>query len=76
MEKIILVDVPSEIYNELRIIFINLFEKSGFKEIKINETVDFEKLYKLKRSIKIFLVLLKILMKLKTLSEILITFLL
>ena len=49
MEKIILVDVPSEIYNELRIIFINLFEKSGFKEIKINETVDFEKLYKLKK---------------------------
>ena len=49
MEKIILVDVPSEIYNELRIIFINLFEKSGFKEIKIKETVDFEKLYKLKK---------------------------
>ncbi len=49
MEKIILVDVPSEIYSELRIIFINLFEKSGFKEIKINETVDFEKLYRMRK---------------------------
>ena len=49
MEKIILVDVPSEIYSELRIIFINLFEKSGFKEIKINETVDFEKLYEMRK---------------------------
>jgi len=49
MEKTILVDVPHEIYPELRQIFVFMFEKSGFKDIKINETVDFEKLYKMKR---------------------------
>ena len=45
MEKIVLVDVPSQIYSELRNIFISLFENSGFKDIKINENVDFQKLY-------------------------------
>ena len=49
MEKIILIKVPSEIYSELRQIFIFLFENSGFKDIKISEVVDFEKLYKLKK---------------------------
>ena len=49
MKKIILVDIPSKIYPELRQIFIFLFENSGFKDIKINETVDFEKLYKMKK---------------------------
>ena len=49
MEKIILIKVPSEIYSELRQIFIFLFENSGFKDVKISETVDFEKLYKLKK---------------------------
>ena len=49
MEKTILVDIPSKIYPELRQIFIFLFENSGFKDIKINKTVDFEKLYKLKK---------------------------
>ena len=49
MEKTILVDVPSKIYPELRQIFIFLFENSGFKDIKINETVDFEKLYKMRK---------------------------
>ena len=46
MEKIILIKVPTEIYSELRQIFIFLFEKSGFKDVKINEKIDFEKLYK------------------------------
>ena len=50
MEKIILIDVPSKIYPELRRIFVSLFEGSGFKDIKINETVDFEKLYKMKKA--------------------------
>ena len=45
IERIILIDVPTQIYGDLRKIFINLFENSGFKDIKINETVDFEKLY-------------------------------
>ena len=44
IEKIILVQVPSEIYSDLRRIFVNLFENSGFKDIKINENVDFEEL--------------------------------
>ena len=46
MEKIILIEVPSKIYPELRKIFVFLFESSGFKDVKISETVDFEKLYK------------------------------
>ena len=46
IETIILVDVPSKIYGELRQIFISLFENSGFKDVKISENVDFEKLYK------------------------------
>jgi len=48
MEKTILVKIPSKIYPELRQIFIFLFKSSGFKDIKINETVDFEKLYKMR----------------------------
>ena len=48
IEKIILINVPTDIYPELRKIFVNLFEASGFKEIKINEKVDFEKLYSMK----------------------------
>ena len=49
MEKTILVDIPSKIYPELRRIFVFLFENSGFKDVKINETVDFEKLYKMRK---------------------------
>ena len=49
MEKIILIDIPFKIYPELRRIFVFLFENSGFKNIKINETVDFEKLYKMRK---------------------------
>ena len=45
MERIVLVDVPSQIYSELRSIFVSLFENSGFKDIKINEKIDFQKLY-------------------------------
>jgi len=49
MEKVILIKVPTKIYSELRRIFVFLFENSGFKDVKINETVDFEKLYKLRK---------------------------
>ena len=49
MEKIILIDIPFKIYPELRRIFVFLFENSGFKDIKINETVNFEKLYKMRK---------------------------
>ncbi len=49
VEKIILVNVPSEIYGELRKIFVTLFEYSGFKDIKISEKVDFQKLYDVRK---------------------------
>tara|TARA_Y100001958_G_C21053502_1_gene418815 strand:+ start:54 stop:473 length:420 start_codon:yes stop_codon:yes gene_type:complete len=49
IEKIILIKVPSQIYKELRKIFVSLFEYSGFKDIKINENVDFEKLYNMRK---------------------------
>jgi len=49
IEKIILIKVPSEIYSDLRKIFIFIFEQSGFKNIKINENVDFQKLYNMKK---------------------------
>ena len=45
MEEIILVEIPTEIYPELRKVFIFIFENSGFREIKIEEKVDFKKLY-------------------------------
>ena len=50
IEKIILISVPSEIYPELRKIFIFVFECSGFKDIKISNKVDFQKLYNLKKA--------------------------
>ena len=49
MEKIILIDVPTEIYPELRKIFVFLFENSGFKDVKISEIVDFKKLYEMRK---------------------------
>tara|TARA_Y100000992_G_scaffold34459_1_gene19324 strand:+ start:406 stop:852 length:447 start_codon:yes stop_codon:yes gene_type:complete len=49
IEKIILIDVPTKVYPEIRKIFIFMFENSGFKDIKINENVDFQKLYNLKK---------------------------
>ena len=49
IEKIILIDVPSKIYSELRNIFVFLFENSGFKDVKISEEVDFENLYKTRK---------------------------
>ena len=50
LEKIILVDVPSEIYGELRKIFVSLFENSGFKDVKISENVDFLTLYNMRKT--------------------------
>ena len=49
MEKIILIDVPSKVYHELRNIFVYLFENSGFKDVKISESVDFKKLYQMRK---------------------------
>ena len=49
IEKIILIKVPTDIYPELRRIFVFLFENSGFKDVQINNTVDFENLYKMRK---------------------------
>ena len=49
IEEIILINVPSKIYPELRKIFVFLFENSGFKDINISESVDFQKLYDLRK---------------------------
>ena len=49
IEKIILINFPSEIYPELRKIFVFVFESSGFKDIKISNSVDFQKLYNLRK---------------------------
>jgi len=51
LEEIILIKVPNEIYPEIRLLFILLFEKSGFNKIKIEERIDFRKLY-LKKTIQ------------------------
>ena len=50
LEKIVLIEVPNKIYSDIRKIFIGLFENSGFKDIKINETVDFQKLYNMRKA--------------------------
>ena len=46
MKKIVLSDVPNEIYPRLEDLFITLVNKSGFPEVRIERKVDFEKLYK------------------------------
>ena len=44
-EKILLCDVQNKIYPNLKKIFINLLENSGFPGIKFDKKVDFNKLY-------------------------------
>jgi len=51
LEEIILIKVPTQVFPEIRALFILLFEKSGFKKIKIEENVDFKDLY-LKKNIQ------------------------
>ena len=48
MEKIILCDVPNEVYPVLEKIFINLLTDSGYPGIKFEKKVDFTELYKKK----------------------------
>ena len=50
LEEIILIKIPEEIYPELRKIFIYIFENSGFKEINIEQDIDFKKLYLSKKN--------------------------
>ena len=50
LEEIILIEIPNEIYPELRKVFIFIFENSGFREIKIDANIDFKKLYLSRRN--------------------------
>ena len=45
LEKIILINIPQEVYPILYETFIFLFQKAGIKNIEIDKNVDFEKLY-------------------------------
>jgi preprotein translocase subunit SecB len=45
IERIILCDVQNEIYPNLEKIFENLLNDSGYRGIKIQKKIDFEKLY-------------------------------
>jgi preprotein translocase subunit SecB len=45
LEKIILIEIPTEIYPTIYETFIYLFKQAGVKEIKIEKEVNFEKLY-------------------------------
>jgi len=46
IEKIILCDVQNKIFQKLEHIFINLLKDSGYPELKLENKIDFEKLYK------------------------------
>ena len=48
IEKIILCDVPNEIYPQLEKIFLNLLTDSGYPGIKFDKKIDFVQLYKKK----------------------------
>jgi preprotein translocase subunit SecB len=45
LEKIILCDVPTEIFPEIEKSFLNLLQNSGYPNVKLEKKVDFEKLY-------------------------------
>ncbi len=49
LEKIVLVDIPKEVYPTLYEIFIYLFTKAGVKNISIAKEVDFLEMYKNKK---------------------------
>jgi len=45
LQKIILCDVPTEVYTELEKILINLISSSGYENVKFDKKVDFNKLF-------------------------------
>ena len=51
LEKIILINIPTEIYPTLYETFVYLFSQAGVKNITIKKDVDFEKLYNEKKNI-------------------------
>ena len=48
LERIILCDVQNQVYPELEKSFLSLLHNSGYKNVKFEKKVDFEKLYNLK----------------------------
>lgn len=46
LEKIVLVDVQKDIYQNIEKTLINLLHNSGYPAIKIEKKIDFENLYK------------------------------
>ena len=46
LQKIVLCDVPKEVYPEMEKALLNLLHSSGYPEIKFEKKVDFEELYK------------------------------
>jgi preprotein translocase subunit SecB len=49
LEKIVLIEVPTAIYPDIKKIVSLLFEKSGFKEFNLPE-INFQKLYETKKN--------------------------
>ena len=49
LERIVLINVPTDVYPVLYDTFIYLFRQAGIKEISIIKEVNFEKLYKEKK---------------------------
>ena len=45
LEKIILIQIPTEIYPTLYETFVFLFKQAGIKNMEINKKVDFQKLF-------------------------------
>ena len=45
LQKIILCDVPTEVYTELEKILMNLLSNSGYPGVKFDKKVDFNKLF-------------------------------
>ena len=46
LQKIILCDVPTEIYTKLEKILLNLLSDSGYPGVKFDKKIDFNKLFK------------------------------
>ena len=49
LEKIVLIEVPTAVYPDIKKIVSSLFEKSGFKEFNLPE-MNFQKLYEAKKN--------------------------
>ena len=45
LQKIILCDVQTKIYPDLEEAFLNILHNSGYKDVKFEKKIDFEKLY-------------------------------